>query len=296
MSLTLRQITEIAAFVSARSMVLIESSHSISDEHLQSYWKCCRGRTIDWLKTLDEFDCRLASASSAEHQSVWTDLEPVLNDIFVSELLTRVWGITLTAVDLRRGEKSAGPIARNTTSGHTEARNKALNLMVGSQVPMSQLARVDRVRRKAERWTDLLVGRLAVESQLPEFAFDDQRSLDFGQSQMNEFVRATDESVCEFVHAGIRLAFSGMNQQTSVSPSWNRGIVRSILGSFPIDCFDEVGMFKSLRRVRIERSSPESTLKNVAERSAADPTPRCQIKFTELKQRFGEDYRSNTAD
>ena len=292
MSLTLRQITEIAAFASSRSMILIESGHSISDEHLQSYWKCCRGRMLGWLKTLDDFDCRLSSVSADEHQRLWSDLEPILSDIFVSEILTRVWGITLTAVDLPRGQKSAGPIARNTTNGHTEVRNKAMNLMVSSQASMAQVSKVDRLRRKAERWTDLLVGHLALKYQLPEFAFEDQRSLDFGQSQMQEFVRATDESVWEFVHAGIRLAFSGVSQDGCISTSWNRGIVRSILGSFPIDCFDEAGMFKSLRRIRIERTGSES---GIVGSGTAPPTtdvsPRCSIKFSELKKRFGEDVR-----
>ena len=289
MSLSLRQIAEIAAFASARSMVLIESNHSISDQHLQSYWKCCRGRTNEWLKKLDDFDCRFSTASSDEQLLLWSDLELILNEIFVSEILTRVWGITLTAIDRQRGQRSAGPIARNTTSGHTEARNKAIRLMLSAQVPLTHISKVDRLRRKAERWTDLLIGHLVRKDQLPEFAFENQRSLDFGQSQLNQFVRATDESVLEFVHAGIRLAFSTLPAETSVSVPWNKGIVRSILGSFPLDCFDEAGLFKSLRRMRIERPSLESPPFSAEAIASHTDKPRCQIRFTELKQRFGED-------
>lgn len=291
MSLPLSLIPEVAAFASARSLALIESSHAINEEHLAAYWKCCRGRMIDWLKTLDDFECRLSNASPEEHQRLWVDLEPILSEIFVSEILTRVWGITLTAFDRQRGLRSAEPIARNTTNGHTEARNRALSLMVnGLKVPLSQLAKVDRLRRKAERWTDLLIGHLALRYQLPEFAFENQRSLDFGQSQLREIIQATDESVWEFVHAGVRLSFMGLANDHSESQPWNRGIVRSILGSFPIDCFDESGLFKSLRRIRIERPSPDSALSVASKTAPADP-PRCQVRFTELKQRFGKDLR-----
>ena len=243
---------------------------------------------IDWLKTLDDFDCRLTTSSAIEHQRVWTELEPILSEIFVSEILTRVWGITLTAIDRQQGQRSAEPIARNTTNGHTEARNKAISLMLSLQIPMHELSKVDRLRRKSERWTDLLVGHLALRYQLPDFAFENQRSLDFGQSQVHEFVRATDESVWEFVQAGIHLSFSTLSNASSFSVPWNRGIVRSILGSFPIDCFDEVGLFKSLRRIRIERPSPESPL--ISPDAMQEPIkPRCQIRFSKLKQRFGED-------
>jgi hypothetical protein len=54
MNLTLRQMAEIAAVVSAKSTLLIESPTPISDEHLQTYWKYSRGRTVDWIRKLDD--------------------------------------------------------------------------------------------------------------------------------------------------------------------------------------------------------------------------------------------------
>ena len=259
MSVSLRQIAETAAFASARSMLLIESSTPISDEQLHNYWKCCRGRLIDWLRNIDDLSSQAADRADGDHLVLWQSAVPILNEIFVSEILTRVWAATLTAMDMTRGSTQASPIARHTLTGHNEARNRALTLMVkGMDVPLGSLSQVDRLRRKAERWSDLLCGHLVLNFQLEEFAFEPDRAVEFGQSQMREILRATDEPVWEFVLTGIRLAFKTMPDETPPSDAWNRGIIRHVLGSFPPDCFDDFGQFKGLRRSRIERGSERS--------------------------------------
>lgn len=259
MSVSLRQIAETAAFASARSMLLIESSTPVSDEQLHNYWKCCRGGLIDWLRDIDDLSSQAADRADGHHLVLWQSAVPILNEIFVSEILTRVWAATLTAMDMTRGSKQASPIARHTLSGHNEARNRALTLMVkGMDVPLGSLSQVDRLRRKAERWSDLLCGHLILNFQLEEFAFEPDRAVEFGQSQMREILRASDEPVWEFVLMGIRLAFKKMPDETPPSDAWNRGIIRNVLGSFPSDCFDDFGQFKGLRRSRVERSSERS--------------------------------------
>lgn len=258
MSVSLRQIAETAAFASARSMLFIESSTPISEEQLHNYWKNCRGRLIDWLRSIDTLSSQAAERGAANHLELWQAAVPILNEIFVSEILTRVWAATLTAADMNRGSQLASPIARHTLNGHNEARNRALSLMVnGLQVPLGRLSQVDRLRRRTERWSDLLIGHLVLNFQLDEFAFEVDRSVEFGQSQMREVLRASEEPVWEFVLTGIRVAFKTLPDETPPSDTWNRGIVRTILGSFPPDCFDEFGQFKGLRRSRVERSSEQ---------------------------------------
>ena len=259
MSVSMRQMAETAAFASARSMLLIQSSATIPDDHLHNYWKCCRGRLVDWLKQIDTLASQAADLPDGQHLELWQTAVPVLNEIFVTDILTRVWAATLTALDMNRGVESASPIARHTLNGHDEARNRALSLMVNSlQVPLGRLSQVDRIRRKSERWSDLLIGHLVLNFQLDEFAFEVDRAVEFGQSQMREILRATDEPVWEFVLTGIRLAFKTLPDETSPSNAWNQGIIRHVLGSFPEDCFDEFGQFKSIRRSRVEHSPERS--------------------------------------
>jgi hypothetical protein len=290
MSLTLRQIAETAAFASARSAFLIESTAAIPEQQLHDYWKCCRGRTMDWLRKLDGLLSEASVTPPEDHGRLWKIAEPLIAEVFVTEILTRVWAATLTAADRHRKDAAGGPIARHTLKSHTEARNRSLTLMAnGLQVPIAKMSQVDRLRRKSERWSDLLIGHLVLNYQLDEFAFECNRSIEFGQSQMREIVSATDEPVWEFVLAGVRLAFSSVDAVVAPSDVWNRRVVRSVLGSFPADSFDGTGTFKSIRRVRIER--PQADSSKVAEAlmhssATGERIPsRSPRSFTELRQR-----------
>lgn len=290
MSLTLRQIAETAAFASARSAFLIESTAAIPDQHLHDYWKCCRGRTMDWLRKLDGLISEASVTLPEHHVQLWKSAEPIIAEVFVTEILTRVWAAILTAADLHRQEAVGGPIALHTLNGHTEARNRSLTLMANTlQVPIAKMSQVDRLRRKAERWSDLLIGHLVLNYQLEGFAFESSRSVEFGQSQMREIIAATDEPVWEFVLAGVRLAFSSVDTVMAPSDVWNRGVVRSVLGSFPADSFDGTGTFKSVRRVRIERPQSDSDKVSGAlpQTMSTDDRPekRSQLSFSELRQR-----------
>lgn len=293
MSLTLRQIAETAAFATARSNFLIESTSAISEQHLHDYWKCSRGRTMDWLKVLDGLISEADVTPPDDHRRLWKTAEPLIAEVFVTEILTRVWAAVLTASDLHRKESVGSPIARNTLKGHTEARNRSLALMAGRlQVSVSEMSQIDRLRRKSERWSDLLIGHLVLNYQLDEFTFECSRSVEFGQSQMREIISATDESVWEFVLAGVRLAFSSFDDLSLSSDVWNRRVVRAVLGSFPADSFDDAGTFKTVRRARIERPQADSDklvaalmqISNDRQKSGIRST----LKFSELRKRPAE--------
>lgn len=288
MSLSLRQLAETAALASSRANLVIESSSGIPDLKLQDYWTNCRSRSCEWFRKLDTFASQLNSEPSENHQRIWQELEPLLNEIFVSEILTRVWAAVLMASDQRRDQKLAGPIARHTVTSHIQVRHRAMTLMIdGPQISLTELARVDRVRRKAERWTDLLLGHLILKYGVQELAFEPDRAIDFAQSQVREIVRATDEPVWEFVQVGIRLAFNGLASCNSPSENWNRGILRSVIGCFPRDMFDEYGLSKSTMRTRIERGD---SMGRALDRTASerDESSR-RISFADLRQRHPKD-------
>lgn len=290
MSLTLRQLAETAAFASARSTILLEGRRQIPETWLQEYWKCSRGRLVEWLRSLDALASEASVCERADQAGVWSRAEPTIAEIFVSEILTRVWAAVLTANDRNHQTCRAEPIARNTMKGHIEARNRAMTLMLSDiAVPVESLAKMDRLRRKAERWSDLLIGHLVVSYQLDELAFESDRSVEFGESQLKEILKATDEPVWEFVLTGIRLAFSTTESNPATTGVWNRGIVQSVLCSFPSDSFSESGLFKSIRRVRLENRDDGSSVLDdaIVASSIPDNAPAGRLRFAELKQRFG---------
>ena len=289
MNLNLRQMAEIAALVSAKSTLLIESPNPVPEESLQAYWTSARGRTMDWIRHLDGGLLKINTCHKAEHAAIWETLHPVLTEVLVTEILTRVWGATLTASDRHRGIVHAEPIAKRATDGHIEARNRAMRLMInGPGVPLMELAKVDKIRRKAERWTDLLVGHLALKYNLEHFAFESRRSLEFGQSQMRQAIEDRDEPVWEFVLAGVRMGFTSQQPVQPLSDTWNRNLVNSILTAFPEDCFSEHSLFRSIELSRIQRSgmTPETPVSDSRPQLIPNPPPRSRLLFSKLKERY----------
>jgi len=286
MSLRLCQIAELAAHASARSSLIIEGGGNLPEHSLRHYWQHSRLRNNAWIRELDSLTNNFGNAPLFEHQQLWQQAEVILTEVFVTEILTRVWAAVMTAHDRRRFRQIAEPIARHTLNGHLEARHRAMILMVsGPNIPLTEIARVDRVRRKSERWTDLLLGSFVMDYGLSELAFDVTRSLDFAQTQLKDIVRASDAPVSEFILAGMRLAFRDVSSGWSETEAANRQLMKAVMGSFPPDIFDEFGQMKSSERVRAERGSLLETPlfgRHAKSNSTADKN-RQRISFTDLR-------------
>ena len=64
--------------------------------------------------------------------------------------------------------------------GHLEARNRAMNIMVyGRGFSIEDGVMLNRLRRRMERWTDMLLGRIMLQHDISDLAFDAQRARDF---------------------------------------------------------------------------------------------------------------------
>lgn len=292
MPLRLCQITETAAFAATRSQLIVESRTPIPERSLRKYWQHSRARHHCWIRELDSLNSQFGSLPRHEHADLWPQAELLLTEVFVAEVLTRVWTAILTAHDHRRYRQIAEPIARHSLSSHIEARNHAMILMVGEpEVTLSDIARVDRVRRKAERWSDLLIGPLVVEYGLHELAFDVSRAVEFAETRSSELVQAADAPVGEFIRTGLHLAFRDYVDPYPATEAANQGILQAVIGSFPPDTFDEFGLSKSVSRVRCERSGQldDAVHSRGGTSSRRADGSHQRLSFKELRQRSIEE-------
>lgn len=285
MLLSLRHLAESTALIASKATLLIESRLGMPEARLQTYWMSCRSRTLDWIKQLDTLNCQFNDEPTERHRELWSQAEPLLQEIFVSEILTRVWAGILTASDQTKNQKLAGPIARHTMTAHIDVRNRAMALMLGGpQISLAELARVDRIRRKAERWSDLLISSLVTRYRLEELTFDLQRAVDFANGQMHEVLKATEEPVWEFIRAGVHLAFASL--ETPCQPP-QAAILKCVLSSLPADLFDDYGQPKSSLQVRVERPIDERSPFRIANQVAEVPSRR--LNFAALRTRQSHD-------
>ena len=253
--MNLRQTVEIAGLVSAYNFPVIERGAALPSDRLQRYWTASRKRQGQWKTELDQAGRDLAAAPARDVPAVWNRITPTLEEIYSTEMLTRVWGATLVAVDRVRRTTEAEPLARNVMLGHMEARHGALELMVrASHVPLADMARLDRIRRRIERWTDLLLGHLVERFGLDDFAFDAERAVDFGSEQIGRDSALRPEQVWDLLLLSLRMAFPVTTAGPLPRAALQIEIVGTVLGCFPEDAFHQEGAFKTATYNRIIRS------------------------------------------
>ncbi len=172
-----RELIELAGLVSAHGPLLMEGRQQLPAECLEQYWTSSKVRLDRWTRTLREF---AGQTDARRRRAQWPVARATLEEIFAAEVLTRVWTAVLCGYDRRRGSDDAEPLARSVLSGHVEARHRALLVLAsGPGIDAAAAAQLNRLRRRAERWTDLLVGQLAGAFELAEFAANPERARDF---------------------------------------------------------------------------------------------------------------------
>ncbi|MEX0701591.1 MAG: hypothetical protein WD069_05785 [Planctomycetales bacterium] len=256
-----RHTVEIAALVAAHNGRLIESRAPLPTFPLELVSKTAADRARMWER---EFDASDGIAPSSRRGRFGRSLREAAEEVLAAEVLTRVWAATLIACDLRRGRVHAEPVARGILLAQLRARRRVLELLVAAtDARLAEWAPVDDLRRRAERWTDLLLGRLVVEHDVCDLAFDAERAREFGAEQLDGGPAAGSRQVWEFVLAGIQLAFAGAARCPSPLAAHHRAIAGAVLATFPPQSFAGDGPFRPvwqgwLRRSATSKSPPEA--------------------------------------
>ena len=246
-----RELVELAGVISAHGQALIQGGERIPVESIEQYWTTSKVRLDRWAWRLRSF-IRQATTDARRRRDQWPEVRGVLEEILMGEMLTRVWTAVLCAYDRRRGADEAEPVARSVMIGHMEARHRVLTLMVhGTAIDSEAAIKLNHLRRRAERWTDLLLGHLMGTHDVGEFAFDPQRARDFAEDLRYRGGCANGRHVWPLVLASLRAAFQPGLCPESPNADLNARIAASILACFPADSFDSVGLLRSLWLMRL---------------------------------------------
>jgi len=248
----LRQVVELAALISAHSPNLIEAQVTPKGEALARYRDCSQVRTRNWLAALNDLPRELTEAPAALRQHVWLRAETTLVDVMAGGLVARVWGAVLAAADRSHRTLAAERIAHGALAGQLQAQQMVLQMLVdGPHLTLERVVRLDRLRRKIERWCDLLVGHLVRRFALAEFAFDLERALDFGEEQLAESWGPRRHRLWDMYFLCARSAFPDVRLPSGVQGHWREQLFQSILTCFPPELFLDDGMLKSVRLQRL---------------------------------------------
>jgi hypothetical protein len=240
-----RDLVDLAGLVALNGPLLVCAPVRPAAITLHQYWASSKFRLESWTRALKLF-ATLSAEPSRRDFDRWIEVRATLDEIFASEILTRVWTAVLVACDRRARANQAEPIARNVLASHLEARHRALALLVHCPgLGVKQAATVNRLRRRAERWTDVLVAGMLHVCDAREFAVERERAEDFAGLLAQRRGAAGGAQAWRLIVASMPGAFQSGMSVIAANPDANARITASILGCFPPDVFDSTGLFQS---------------------------------------------------
>lgn len=245
--LSTRSLAELALVVSRVSRSMLDESAIPSPASIRMFWQSNRSLQQRWLLELDDW-----SASGTLDVAMIERLAP---RVFTCEMVVRTWGTILVALDLRRGNNDLIRLSRNGVNGLLQIRNGVLSrLLMIPESDSGRLLEIDRLRRRCDRWTDLLLGPIAAECGFFEFAFDEERARDFGEECQILEPGSSTHTVEHLVSAGLRLAFLQYLPSDEIDEPQFASLAQSILANIPHRALHRDGSLRSLLEQRIAAS------------------------------------------
>lgn len=253
MTLNARDLVELAALLSQHGPVIIAGDFELAPDALEQYWVASKCRLDRWLRALQP---RVVEHNLPQNRHAV--LPGVVEEIFTTEVLTRVWTAILAARGKRHDQSDGEMIARSVMISHMEARNRALKLLLhGTHFNPEQAVELNRLRRRSERWSDVLVGRLLQTAEVGVYAVDSERAREFALDMHYQAGLISERQVWGLLMASLRAAFRQSMQDPSPNADLNERVAAGILSGLGPQLYDDTGQFHSLRLFRYLNDIPE---------------------------------------
>lgn len=253
-----RELVEVAGLVALNGPQFVAGSPPVGPNYLEQYWVSSKCRFESWNRALRCY-AALAGEHSREDLDEWVEIRAALDEIFTSEILTRVWTALLVARDRRLRTDAAESVARSVFDSHLEARHRALELLLhDGSFSMQQAVSLNRVRRRAERWTDVLLGGLLDTCDVREFTVQPDRAQDFAIDLARRRGDPGGRQAWRLTLVSLRAAFQRGLSPFAANADANARITASILGAFQGDLFDSTGVFQSLWMMRLAANASDA--------------------------------------
>ncbi len=232
--------------------MLIHSAPQLSSHGAQQYWTASKCRLDRWSRNLKSLSAAASQADPAAERAQWPFVRGVLEEILTGEVLTRVWTAVLCLYDRQHSGHEFESLARSIMIGHLEARHRVLMLLVrGPGIDAEGAVKLNHLRRRTERWTDVLVGHLARYGDVAEFAVDADRAVEFSRDLDFQSEQQAGRQAWPLLQASLRAAFQRGLAAVSPNEDLNAQIASAILSCFPAELFDSTGLFRSLWLLRM---------------------------------------------
>jgi len=253
-----RDLAELAALVAVHAPVIVQGAGRVPHSSSEQYWAASKCRLDRWGRLLRQLT---AATGEIERPATlaWPRIRPVLEEILVAEMLTRLWTAVACAYDAARCDQDLEPVARSILGGQLEARQRLLSLLSdGRVIALPEAVQLNHLRRRVERWTDMLLAHVADAIDVAEFAFEPERARDFADDLDHDSAQSERRFTCQLVLVSLQASFAQGLSERSPNADLNRHIGSAILGAFREEITDSTGLVKSLWLERISRTASDT--------------------------------------
>jgi hypothetical protein len=156
-------------------------------------------------------------------------------------------------MDRMGGHREIEPYASSIFLAHQDARHRCMRLVVKAHALNAERGRsFDRVRRRAERWCDMLLSRMTQTADVSRWAFDQDRVADFAGSTV---LGGNQELADEMLLTALTNSRLARDAAPCLHPELNERIAGSLLAAFGPDSIDATGPFRALWQTRLHYRS-----------------------------------------
>ncbi len=251
-------IADLAALASQHGPAIIRGQDEVPAEAVAEYWARSRGRMDLWHQAMTRYQNAQRGGNSMAMRHWWRDHIVVLEEVLVSDMLTRV--IASLAIGLDEStelDDEVSPVTHGIYLSHLDATNRVHKILInGRGSSVSEAVRLNRLRKGVESWTDALIGRMSYHSpNTIQYAFDLQRAQEFAKETRSYPSGPARDTAAWLMNAAMH---DTLRQRTSAQvalPEANRLVAASVMMMFRPDRFDSVGVLKSLWMNRLTSNS-----------------------------------------
>lgn len=225
-----------------------------------AYWLAHRFRCDAWHQRISRHRSGIEGCGTSQRGRMWREIMPTLEEILVSEPLTRVIAYLARQMEKRGVDGDWGALTHGALANHVQARHRCLNLMVfGHGLPVEKAVGLNRLRRLAEFFNDQLLGALPPQSDLEHYAFE----VSLVARAQRDYRCYAMSGPCQQVRlvtlsTAVRGLISSDHRLLSANPRLNENIAQAALAMLPATTFDSFGVARSRVELAVARTVTDS--------------------------------------
>jgi hypothetical protein len=257
-------VADIAALLSQHGPAVLYRGDTIPPQAVTQYWASSRTRFELWHQMISRYRHAEQSGDSILMRSWWREHIVVLEEVLVSEMLTRVLAALAAGLDHAGDCEEISPVTHAVYLTHVETRNRVQQMMLfGRGNSVQDAVRLNRLRQGVERWTDALIGRMTVQNPANiQYAINANRAEEYAREMRSYGHGPARDTASWLMNAAMNDMLRRRTSPDAALPEANRGVTQSVMMMLRPDLFDSVGTLKSLwlHRLQIDTDRTDRVL------------------------------------